>query len=81
MTGVLSRITTEVGAGRTRIGTFYKRHSLTINLGALLTVLFVVAFWQWITIVVPAGYVGVKWYRFAGGTNTQAIYAEGNHFL
>jgi|tagenome__1003787_1003787.scaffolds.fasta_scaffold20887563_2 regulator of protease activity HflC (stomatin/prohibitin superfamily) len=81
MSMVLSRVSGDIRTGRTRIASWYKRHSLTINLGALTTVFVVVAIWQWISVVIPAGYVGVRWYRFVGGTDTQTIYAEGSHFI
>ena len=39
----------------------------------------VVAGWQWVVVTVPAGFVAVKYYRFAGGTDTQESYGEGSH--
>jgi prohibitin 1 len=60
---------------------FYRRHSLVINLGSLLLLFVAVAMWQCITVVVPAGHLGVKWYRFFGGTDTETVYAEGTQFL
>lgn len=81
MVAVLSRIGTATRTPQVRIMAFYKEYALVINLGALLTLFVVVAFWQWITVVVPAGHVGVKWYRFIGGTDTETVYAEGNHFI
>jgi regulator of protease activity HflC (stomatin/prohibitin superfamily) len=81
MSMALSRVGGDIRTSRTRIASWYKRHSLTINLGALTTVFFVVAVWQWISVVIPAGYVGVRWYRFVGGTDTQTIYSEGSHFI
>jgi len=50
-------------------------------LSPLLAGFVVIALWQWITVVIPAGHVGVKWYRFAGGTDTQTIYGEGSRFV
>ena len=81
MSMALSRVGGDIQTRRTRIASWYKRHSLTINLGSLLTLFVVIVIWQWISVVIPAGYVGVRWYRFFGGTDTQTIYAEGSHFI
>jgi regulator of protease activity HflC (stomatin/prohibitin superfamily) len=60
---------------------FYQRHRLAINLSGLLLLFLIVAMWQFITVVIPAGHIGVKWYRFFGGTDTETVYTEGTHFL
>jgi regulator of protease activity HflC (stomatin/prohibitin superfamily) len=63
-----------------------QRSSLSQNrVGTILTVLvalFVIAAsWRWIVVTVPAGHVGVMWYRFAGGTETKFAFNEGTHLV
>lgn len=81
MSTILSRLRSGPRAVWVRIRGWHKQHGTTINLGTLLTVFFVVALWQWIAIAIPAGHVGVEWYRFDGGTDTRTIHGEGTHFI
>jgi prohibitin 2 len=57
----------------------YRRHAFAINVGTLFGLFVIVAGWQWVVVTVPAGFVAVKYYRFAGGTDTQETYGEGSH--
>jgi prohibitin 2 len=81
MQAVAFKFLTRAGRPRLSIKAFYQRHATTINLGAILGGLAIFALWHWITVVVPAGHAGVKWYRFMGGTDTQSVYTEGTHFM
>jgi len=58
---------------------YYKQHAFTINISTLFGLFLIVAGWQWVVVSVPAGFVAVKYYRFAGGTDIQETYAEGSH--
>jgi prohibitin 2 len=64
---------------RTGLREYYRRHALTINISTLIGLFLIVAGWQWVVVTVPAGFVAVKYYRFAGGTDTQETYGEGSH--
>jgi prohibitin 2 len=64
---------------RKRVWSYYRRHALTINVSVLMALLLIVAGWQWIVVTVPAGSVAVRYYRFAGGTDTQKTFGEGSH--
>jgi regulator of protease activity HflC (stomatin/prohibitin superfamily) len=58
---------------------YYRRHAFAINVSILIGMFLIVAGWQWVVVTVPAGSVAVKYYRFAGGTDTQETYGEGSH--
>jgi regulator of protease activity HflC (stomatin/prohibitin superfamily) len=58
---------------------YYRDHAFAIHISALVTLLLIVAGWPFVVVTVPAGFVGVKYYRFAGGTNIEAVYSEGSH--
>jgi regulator of protease activity HflC (stomatin/prohibitin superfamily) len=58
---------------------YYRRHAFNINVTALVGVFLVIAGWHWVVVTVPAGFVAVKYHRFAGGTDVQTIYGEGSH--
>jgi regulator of protease activity HflC (stomatin/prohibitin superfamily) len=62
-----------------RLRAYYRRHALTIKVSTLMGLMLIVAGWQWVVVTVPAGFVAVKYYRFAGGTDIQETYAEGSH--
>ena len=62
-----------------RLRGYYRRHAFTIKISALIALLLIVAGWQWVVVTVPAGYVAVKYHRFAGGTDMQETYSEGSH--
>ena len=79
--GGRARVRSWYQSGRARVRSWYRTHGLTLVLGPLLAAFIIVAFWHWVTVVVPAGHVGVRWYRFAGGTDTQTVYGEGNLFI
>jgi regulator of protease activity HflC (stomatin/prohibitin superfamily) len=64
---------------RTGLRGYYGRHNLTVNISALIALFVVVVGWQWVVVTVPAGFVAAKYYRLAGGTDTQEIYGEGSH--
>ena len=59
----------------------YYRFRFAARLGFIVTVFVIIAFWQWIVVTVPAGYMGVKWYRFVGGTDTAHVYGEGTQLI
>jgi prohibitin 2 len=62
-----------------RLQAYYRRHAFAININTLIGLFLIVGGWQWVVVTVPAGFVAVKYYRFAGGTNTQETYGEGSH--
>src|SRR5262245_8588683 len=62
-----------------RLQAYYRRHAFAININTLIGLFLIVGGWQWVVVTVPAGYVAVKYHRFAGGTNTQQTYGEGSH--
>jgi regulator of protease activity HflC (stomatin/prohibitin superfamily) len=81
MSTALSRARTEIGA-KLVLGSIWRRHHVSILvLSPLLIGLVLLAIWHSITVAIPAGHVGVKWSRFSGGTDTDTVYLEGNHFL
>jgi regulator of protease activity HflC (stomatin/prohibitin superfamily) len=67
-------------AGTPRAGMYYSRYKTSIYLGVLLTAFLLLALAQWIFVTVPAGHVGVMWYRL-GGTDTGAPYGEGSRLM
>jgi regulator of protease activity HflC (stomatin/prohibitin superfamily) len=64
-----------------RVWWYCRRHWPTIALVALVTVFLAIALLPFYCITVQAGHVAVKWYRFAGGTDTETVYDEGSHFF
>jgi prohibitin 1 len=43
--------------------------------------LIVVVLWPLSVVTIPAGYVGVLYHRFGGGTQTDRVYSEGTHVI
>jgi regulator of protease activity HflC (stomatin/prohibitin superfamily) len=64
-----------------RILSYCRRHWATVLLVALVTLFLAIALSPYYCASVPAGHVAVKWYRFAGGTDTETVYGEGSHFF
>ena len=81
MSSVMSRVGVGAYIGRARLRAWLRGHAPAMLLGSLITAFVVIAVWDWITVVIPAGHVGVEWYRFAGGTDTETVYGEGNRFI
>lgn len=73
--------TSITGARYRRARLWMRRHAIPIYASALTFLLGLVALSPLIFIDVPAGSVGVLWRRFAGGTVTDRIYAEGFHTI
>ncbi|HTW50390.1 MAG TPA: prohibitin family protein [Stellaceae bacterium] len=70
-----------IGRKRSSLAAFYTRNRPAIHVAALGFVFFIVIAWQWVVVTIPAGHVGVMWYRFLGGTDTTTVYSEGSHFV
>jgi regulator of protease activity HflC (stomatin/prohibitin superfamily) len=70
-----------IGRRRSSLAAFYARNKPTVHIASLALVFFVVIAWQWVVVTIPAGHVGVMWYRFLGGTDTVTVYHEGAHFV
>jgi len=66
--------------GVRRAQTYYVRNPSTIYISLLVLLFLFVATAQWIIVNVPAGCVGVMWYRL-GGTDTGPPYGEGMHLI
>jgi regulator of protease activity HflC (stomatin/prohibitin superfamily) len=88
MTFALLKVDTPIRARRKRVWSYCNRvwsycmrHWPTITLVVLVTLFVAAALWPWYCMSVPAGYVAVKWQRFAGGTDTERVYGEGSHFF
>jgi regulator of protease activity HflC (stomatin/prohibitin superfamily) len=81
MSTVLSRSQNELTAAWTWIVRWSKRHSTALILSTLIALFCGITVWKWIAIAIPAGHVGVMWYRFDGGTDTRIIYGEGTRFI
>jgi regulator of protease activity HflC (stomatin/prohibitin superfamily) len=79
LTGCLREVT-GVYRWRAKFIVAYLRYRLTVCLGFIVTAFLIVAFWPWMCVTVPAGYVAIKWYRFLGGTDSANIYGEGSRF-
>lgn len=67
--------------GWTRSRSWYRIYGPALALGPLLGGFIMLALWQWITVLIPSGHVGVMWYRFAGGTDTHTVHDEGTRFI
>ncbi len=70
-----------VGRLSNSVGKYYARHRAVIHVSLLASVFFVVIIWQWVLVTIPAGHVGVMWYRLLGGTDTTTAYHEGTRFI
>jgi regulator of protease activity HflC (stomatin/prohibitin superfamily) len=81
MSSTLLRVKAGAYIGRARLRSWLQTHAPAVLLGSLITAFVVIAVWDWITAVIPAGHVGVEWYRFAGGTDTETVHGEGNRFM
>jgi regulator of protease activity HflC (stomatin/prohibitin superfamily) len=60
---------------------YWTRNKHAIYLSLLFSAFLVVVVSQWVFATVPAGHVGVMWYRLFEGTDTDATYKEGTHLL
>jgi len=67
--------------GVRRAQKYYVRNRSTIYLSLLVLLFVLVVTAQWILVNVPAGHVGVMWYRLGGGTDTGPPYGEGLHLI
>jgi hypothetical protein len=67
------------GAAAARGSPILSPPRFTINVSALVAVFLIIAGWHWVVVTVPAGFVAVKYHRFAGGTDVQTTYGEGSH--
>jgi regulator of protease activity HflC (stomatin/prohibitin superfamily) len=60
---------------------YYHRNKTKVRLAVLLSLFIIVALWPWVCITVPAGHVGVDWYRFSDGTDVVNVRQEGARFI
>ena len=59
---------------------FYKKHIMTFTLAVMVIGLVFLFLSPTIFITVPAGHLGVRWFRFFGGTDMSSAVQEGTHF-
>lgn len=59
---------------------FVQRYMMTITLAAMIFGLLLVYFAPTVLFTIPAGYRGIMWYRFGGGTDLNESLSEGTHF-
>jgi regulator of protease activity HflC (stomatin/prohibitin superfamily) len=64
-------------SGLRRAQLYLARNRSAIYLGLLVLAFLLAASAQWIFVTVPAGHIGVMWYRLDGGTDTGPSYGEG----
>lgn len=67
----------EKRAFKQRLRSFVSHVAASFAFFALLTLILVAVLWREVVITVPAGSVGVMWYRFFGGTVTDDYFNEG----
>jgi regulator of protease activity HflC (stomatin/prohibitin superfamily) len=60
---------------------YWDRNKHAVYLSLLFGAFLMVVLSQWVFVTVPAGHVGVMWYRLFEGTDTDATYQEGIHLL
>jgi prohibitin 1 len=58
-----------------------RKYRTNTILMALIGLFVLAAAWRWIVVTVPAGHVGVMWYRFGGGTDTRVAQHEGTRLV
>jgi len=81
MTVQVASFRSAVGRRRRSVAAYYARNRPTIHV-VLLAGLFLAAIsLQWVLVTIPAGHVGVMWYRLLGGTDTVTVYREGLRFV
>lgn len=78
---LLDRALGALGRLERRIGRMLKRNAVWIYTALFFLVLGMIMLAPNIFINVPAGHVGVLWYRFFGGTVTDEVYGEGVHMI
>jgi regulator of protease activity HflC (stomatin/prohibitin superfamily) len=81
MTVQITTFRRAIGRRRSSLAAFYARNRPAVHVGLLVLLFLVVITWQWVVVTIPAGHLGVMWYRFLGGTNTATVYQEGAHFV
>ena len=59
---------------------FYRKHIMTFTLAVMVIGLVFVYLSPTILVTIPAGHLGVRWFRFFGGTDTRSVVPEGTHF-
>lgn len=64
-----------------RIRRWFRKNALPLLVAMMLTVLLILILWKRIVITIGPGELGVKYYRFGGGTEVEYVYQEGIHFL
>jgi regulator of protease activity HflC (stomatin/prohibitin superfamily) len=70
-----------IGRKRSSLAAFYARNRPAVHVTSLAFVFAVVIAWPWVVVTIPAGHVGVMWYRLFGGTDTATVYREGSLFV
>jgi regulator of protease activity HflC (stomatin/prohibitin superfamily) len=81
MTVQIATFRRAIGRRRSTVAAFYVRNKPAVHVALLGIVFFIIIAWHWVVVTIPAGEVGVMWYRFLGGTDTVAVYPEGTHFV
>ncbi|MCZ4351940.1 prohibitin family protein [Roseovarius aestuarii] len=66
---------------RSRFAAWTSRYYIELSMAGMITVFFVLFFARQIFITVPAGYQGVYWMRFFGGTVTEWTFSEGTKVI
>src|SRR5271166_5407135 len=81
MTVHVASFRSAVGRRRSSVAAYYARNRPTIHVVLLACLFFAVLSLQWVLVTIPAGQVGVMWYRLLGGTDTATVYREGLRFV
>ena len=81
MTVHVANFRSAVGRRRSSVAAYYARNRPTIHVVLLAGLCFAVIALQWVLVTIPAGHVGVMWYRLLGGTDTVTVYREGLRFV
>jgi regulator of protease activity HflC (stomatin/prohibitin superfamily) len=81
MTVHVATFRSAVGRRRSSVAAYYARNRPTIHVVLLACLFFGVISLQWVLVTIPAGHVGVMWYRLLGGTDTVTVYGEGLRFV
>lgn len=64
----------------TQLRQIYQDYMMAATLAVMVLGLVFVFFSPSMLVTIPAGHIGVRWYRFHGGTDTQTVLPEGVHF-
>jgi regulator of protease activity HflC (stomatin/prohibitin superfamily) len=81
MTVHATRFRSAVTRRRSSVAAYYARNRPTVHVVVLAGLFFAVVSLQWVLVTIPAGHVGVMWYRLLGGTDTVSVYREGLRFV